>query len=106
MSFTTNHPAGMNGNAFGGTITLMSSVVGINNVEMSQLSVYPNPATDILYIQSLMAVQSIVVYDIHGRIVIQAENTTSVSVSNLPNGIYLVKVKTASDETIQQVVKK
>lgn len=54
----------------------------------SDFSVYPNPTSGTL---NFTSAQNVSVYDLSGRLVAQASNATSVDVSGLVKGIYLVK---------------
>ena len=68
--------------------------------------IYPNPAQHTLYIESAEVVEQISIYDISGRMLQEANNpSTSIDISNLANGIYLVKVKTAQRESTIKIVK-
>lgn len=54
------------------------------------LSVYPNPATDQIHIQSPYMISSIRIMDASGKIVIKEKNST-VNVSSLSTGFYYVE---------------
>ena len=59
-----------------------------------QLSIYPNPATDQLFVRldGIVTKTNVVIYDFSGRIVAtQALSNKSITVTNLPAGMYLVK---------------
>jgi Leucine-rich repeat (LRR) protein len=106
MSFTTNLPAGIQyGNAFGGSITFVAGT-SIAETETNTINLYPNPAQSTLYIMSAEEVEQVSVYDISGRTVGAygiRPYSTSIDISNLANGIYLVKVKTAAGETVKKL---
>lgn len=59
-----------------------------------QLSIYPNPATDQLFVRldGIVTKTNVVVYDFSGRVVAtQALSNKSIAVANLPAGMYLVR---------------
>ena len=61
---------------------------------VSNVKLYPNPTSNVLNIESLGAIQTISVYNVLGQEVInKALNSTSTSldVSSLNSGIYVVK---------------
>ena len=89
IEFTTNLPAGVYGNAFGGTITFMSGV-GINQVATEQLSVYPNPTTGIVNIAT-EGNPEVKIYNMHGQLVRIAVGS-EIDLAGLPNGVYLLQV--------------
>ena len=71
------------------------SVLGTNNFEFySNISIYPNPFTNVFSVNS-DARGSIVVYDVMGKI-IKTKNLdlgiTKLDLSNYPGGIYIMKV--------------
>ncbi len=76
-------------------------VTGINNVSTEQIKVYPNPAND--FISVIGNDNSVVkIYDIHGRLV-KTSNSSVVNVSDLSEGIYILKAK---DKTSKFIIKK
>ncbi len=72
-----------------------------------QLSLTPNPTTGILTIQvANSTLKSITVYDVLGKPVLQQkENLTTVDLSGLQNGMYLVKIETQEGTVVKKVVK-
>ena len=62
--------------------------------EPTTLRLYPNPATNILHIESDQPLETVSIYDIYGRIILMInnieDNSTVVDISNLPVGIYVV----------------
>jgi hypothetical protein len=83
-----------------GTITydtVMVSVVptGIKQVSdyNKQVTIYPNPATDKLFIKSEEKIQSIEVYDVLGANVISTKES-EIDISKLNAGVYFVEVFT------------
>ncbi len=70
------------------------------------LSVYPNPADDILHIQNAPAGKSILsIYRIDGTIVLLKQNSTqieSVDISNLTSGLYFLKINNQAIKFIRE----
>ena len=77
-----------------------TSIAEQNN---SDIRVYPNPAQNTLYIQSAETVEQVSIYDISGRMLLQTTRQ-SIDISHLANGIYIIKVKTATGETLKRIV--
>ena len=70
------------------------TVLNTNNFTISKVKLYPNPTSNVLNIESLGTIQTISVYNVLGQEVInKALNSTSTSldVSSLNSGIYVVK---------------
>ncbi len=58
----------------------------------SSVSVYPNPATDVVNIKSDKKVESVSIYDAAGKIV-KTTAETSINVQNFAKGSYIVSIK-------------
>jgi hypothetical protein len=71
-------------------------------------NIYPNPVSDKLYIETQTLTQTVVVYDIFGRLQQQSAVSCQLSVvdvANLNSGIYFVKVMTENGEIVKKFVK-
>jgi hypothetical protein len=74
---------------------------GINELNGQSILIYPNPATDHIYVEMATANppwMTVSINDLSGRIIIQEVTSNSINTSSLANGIYLIKVST--DEEI------
>ena len=80
----------------------------VKTLKKSTLSVYPNPATDIVHISTggLVSDSSVQIHDICGRVVLSAtiKNTnhaeTTIDISQLPAGIYFVSMPVSGREKV------
>jgi len=72
-----------------------SSYTGIENSCVSLLKLYPNPTTDNIIVDGIDGQATIIILDIDGRLLISKVVTSgqTISVNNLPNGIYLATIK-------------
>lgn len=68
------------------------------------ISVYPNPAKDLVNIKIDDTITSVELYDQLGRL-IKTEKTSIINVSKLTKGTYYLKVKTASKDYIEKIIK-
>jgi hypothetical protein len=75
----------------------------VETITQTEIGVYPNPVTDELRIANyeLHNGKTIDIFDISGRLVIQA-NTATVNVSTLSSGIYFVKINNQTIKIIKQ----
>jgi hypothetical protein len=72
-----------------------------------KLILYPNPVSSELNIDSDKAIQKVEVYNLAGSLLnVQNGNNTSIDMSNLANGSYLVKVHTENSVTSKIIIKK
>ena len=74
------------------------------------ISVYPNPADKELFVQSPEFVKNITVFDMFGKKwmvkSIQASNTISIPVANLPSGQYIIQIETDSGFITKKIMKR
>ena len=84
------------------TATLSTSEVDGKSVGM----IYPNPATDMVYIKSSQKVKSVNLFDQSGRKVMETQETV-VNIESLSKGVYLMEIhyQDGSSET-KKIVKK
>ena len=66
----------------------------------SSFSISPNPVHDILTINSTEILENIAIYNLAGQCVLQTKQT-EINVSELPNGIYLLRAITTAGEQRQ-----
>lgn len=70
------------------------------------IQIFPNPATSIINIISEEPVVNAYIYNMQGQVVASENgNINSISISNLANGIYMLKLTTAQGSTTQKIVK-
>jgi hypothetical protein len=70
---------------------------------------YPNPATDIVTISAVNAIDSVSIYSVLGQEIKQVQpntNAVSVDVSDLQAGIYVVKVTSSGVTATSRLLKK
>jgi len=62
----------------------------ISNEVEKEILFYPNPAKDKVYLSCISDIQ---IFDLKGKIIINAINQNSIDIFNLSNGIYIIKIK-------------
>ncbi|MBT8261888.1 MAG: T9SS type A sorting domain-containing protein [Bacteroidia bacterium] len=83
-------------------------LLGANDFDTVALSVYPNPVQDILNISTKEAVQNISVYDVLGKLVLQAQPGTvspTIDMGALSSGAYMVQVTVGNTTKTVKVIK-
>ena len=89
------------------TTARMSSYSSVEEVASAKLTLYPNPVSNELNIDSDKAIQKVEVYNLTGALVnSQAGNNNTIHMSHLANGSYLVKVYTENSVTTKIIIKK
>ncbi len=81
------------------------NTVGIDEVANVQFSVYPNPATEYLTIESSEALREVNVIDVAGRTVMSLGATQTINVSGLASGVYMLRVVSDNGVGMQKFVK-
>ncbi len=66
------------------------SNAGLSDEEIN-VSVYPNPVTDVLYFKGQL-VEQVELFNLRGEMVMSKRNASFINVSDLPNGIYIIKL--------------
>ena len=78
-------------------LVIRDKPTGIPLVDLASFHIYPNPANDILYIEPSKSVDyQVSIINVSGQQVLeqrQVNQTTSIDLSSLPNGIYLLKLE-------------
>lgn len=70
--------------------------VSTHSLQKNSFSIYPNPTTGKVFIENLPEqTETITVFDVLGKVMKRLKTTSNtLSIENLPNGIYWVEVKT------------
>lgn len=83
--------------------------LSINEFDLNDsVEIFPNPTTDFFRIRSENLIQSLKVYDVHGRLVLQeslSNKETSVSFSSFKSGVYFIEVHSNSGIVIKRLIK-
>lgn len=87
----------------------MNQTISVNEIASNKISIYPNPATDKLFINNsnTLNIQSIQLYDVLGKLVLQKlTNFQQLDVFALKSGVYLVRIGTDKGVITKKVIKK
>ena len=68
------------------------ATLGVSDQDIMSISIYPNPATDLISISGVDNIKSIKVYSILGSLEKEVFNTNQIDISELSSGIHLIKV--------------
>jgi len=74
------------------SLNYASNSLSISEQELMSLSIYPNPASDIISIKGVENIKSIKVYSILGGLEKEVFNTNQIDISELSSGIHLIKI--------------
>jgi hypothetical protein len=86
-----------------GMHTCNCPIIGINEINNNEFSVFPNPSNSKVYLKSVFAFTSVSLVNVLGQEVLTLNNlntnVATLNVANLEKGIYVVRIKN-SDATI------
>lgn len=93
--------------AFAWHLTDEEKTLDTNNFEANSFSVFPNPVNDVLHIQSNLheEIHQITLYTLTGQRIKESQKNDQLDLSELPAGIYLVKIETAKGTVTKKVIK-
>ncbi|MFA7717353.1 MAG: T9SS type A sorting domain-containing protein [Candidatus Absconditabacterales bacterium] len=86
----------------------LSGGVGINEMTTeSPINIYPNPVSDVLYIETgNIEVSEIQIFDVQGKMITLSGSTTTVDMAKMPTGIYLLRIITKDGDMFSSKVMK
>lgn len=86
-------------------VNISANPLGIDAAESADVALYPNPVTDVLNIRA-EGVRTVELLDVNGRTVRTLGAASRVSLADLVEGVYIVRVTTATGVSTSKVVKK
>jgi len=84
----------------------VKEALATSETAMNKIQFYPNPVRDILTVSSAKKINSITVYNAAGQLVKSAQNSSSVDMSALSAGVYMVKTNVDGKTETSKVIKK
>ena len=82
-----------------------STAVELNSPD--RINIYPNPATDNIYISNLIKTTTLKIYDINSRLVLETSvsNKEYVNISTLAKGMYQIKFEGKDWSEVRKFIK-
>jgi len=81
------------------------STASVDDQNQLDISIYPNPTSDILYIEGNYSQLKAVVYEILGKQVMNEPITDHIDISQLDKGVYILKLTDGVKLTTQRILK-
>ena len=78
--------------------------LGVEDNVLNDFSLYPNPAHDVLNIESQQEIETVKIYNLQGQL-IKEVSTNSIDVSNLNTGLYFVQVTIEGKSITKKFIK-
>lgn len=86
-------------------IEIGSEDLAISNFENKELSIYPNPVKNTIFINTKQEISKYEIYSIDGKKIISTDHNktrSQINVSNLKQGNYIIKFTLKTEQTINQ----
>ena len=77
----------------------------VDDQNQLDISIYPNPTSDIVFIEGNYSQLKVVVYDILGKQVMNKSITNSIDISQLEKGVYILQLSDGAKLTTQRIIK-
>ncbi len=90
----------------GSVVIGMEDTSNLDEIDEASVVVFPNPANDVLNIASDYLVSNVALYDLSGKLVLDAGQTSTVDIASLHAGAYMVRISTDSGVLVKRVIKK
>ena len=100
-NFSTNSPLSESNKPVWGTCPTAS----VDNQNQLDILMYPNPASDIVYIDGNYSELKVVVYDILGKQVMNKPIKNNIDISQLEKGIYILQLSDGTKRNTQRIIK-
>lgn len=94
--------------ATGLTFMISQTMVNNSNIQVpeNQLTVFPNPATDHITISATVQPDKVNIYNINGQLQITSTNQKVIDVSDLSQGVYIVKAIKGNQVSTTRFIRK
>ena len=81
---------------------------GVEDNNINDIDVYPNPVNDRLYLETELDVEEVVIYDVYGRrqSAVNGYQSLPIDVSGLNSGVYFIRLKIDDGDMIRRFIKK
>jgi hypothetical protein len=73
-------------------------------INSKRISVYPNPATDKVFVTSDEEINEIQIFDVFGNLLLSG-NSRIIRVAGLNSGAYFVKIRTKNNDYLTPLIK-
>jgi hypothetical protein len=87
----------------------LCQVISVENIYENNIEVFPNPSSGYIHIQSIDIINSIKIYNIHGKLLdtyIFNTETVHLSLESLEKGLYLLQLNTNKENSIKKIILK
>jgi len=89
------------------SVLILPAATSANNVEIdNQIGIYPNPATDLITIQSLYPIDGLKIISLDSKEIQLDSTQNSINISALTPGLYCLIIESNGKQFIKKFIKK
>jgi len=78
---------------------------GIDDQYLTNISIYPNPTSNTLFISGNETPITVSIYNVLGKEVLSIKNTNNINVEALPSGVYVIRISDGVGQTNRKFIK-
>jgi len=75
-------------------------------LSQQNFTIYPNPANDVLFINTDLSIETLSVLDVSGRLITTQNEVNQLDISDLPTGVYFAKITSNGQSITKKFVKR
>ena len=88
-------------------IEVANTALSVGENDLIEVAIYPNPVKDILTISTQENINTVQIFDLTGKQVLQVKNPIiTIDVSQLKSSIYILKIMTDDEVSTKKLIKK
>jgi hypothetical protein len=81
------------------------STASIEDQTQLNISIYPNPTSNTLFISGNETPIAVAIYNVLGKEVLSVKNTNNINVQALPRGVYVIRISDGVGQTNRKFIK-
>lgn len=78
--------------------------LSLESFTFQDLKIYPNPVNDVINITATQNINKVEIYDILGKLVLETIHTNQIKISQLTQGLYLMKIHANNEAITKKIV--
>ena len=82
-----------------------SPTASIEDQYLTNISIYPNPTDNTLFITGNETPIAVSIYNVLGKEVLSVKNTNNINVEALPRGVYVIRISDGIGQTNRKFIK-
>mgnify|MGYP002151615414 CR=1 FL=1 len=81
------------------------ATAGVDDQNQLDISIYPNPTSDIVYIDGNYTQLKVIIYNVLGKEILNKSITNSIDISHLDNGVYILQLSDGVKLSTRKIIK-